>query len=300
MKPQDGRSWKRRPPRERKARVRTPRVRVEVRGRRRRTAARCCCAAAAAAVAQANVTVFAAASLKNALDEVNAAWKAETGKTATISYAASSALAKQIEEGAPADVFISADLDWMAYLSERDLIKKDTEVAAARQPHRAGRAGGFRRRPPRSRRASTSPACSATAAGHGQRRRGAGRQVRQGGARHRSASGTSVADKVAQAENVRAALALVSTGEAPLGIVYQTDAAADPRCEIVGTFPEDTPSADHLSRRRRPPSRDRAPTPRAFLELPAARRDGRRTCSRRRASRCWRRCSTELRRRDRR
>ena len=81
-----------------------------------------------AAFAQGNVTVFAAASLKNALDEINAAWKTEAGKEATISYAASSALAKQIEEGAPADVFISADLDWMAYLSERDLIKKDTEV----------------------------------------------------------------------------------------------------------------------------------------------------------------------------
>ena len=65
------------------------------------------------------MTVFAAASLKNALDDVNAAWKAETGKEAAISYAASSALAKQIEEGAPADVFISADLDWMDYLSER-------------------------------------------------------------------------------------------------------------------------------------------------------------------------------------
>ena len=79
--------------------------------------------------AAADVTVFAAASLKNALDDVSAAWRPEAGKAATISYAASSALAKQIEEGAPADVFISADLDWMAYLAERDLIRKDTEVA---------------------------------------------------------------------------------------------------------------------------------------------------------------------------
>ena len=75
-----------------------------------------------------DVTVFAAASLKNALDNINAAWKTEAGKSATISYAASSALAKQIEAGAPADVFISADLDWMAYLSQRNLTKKDTEV----------------------------------------------------------------------------------------------------------------------------------------------------------------------------
>src|SRR4029453_10818677 len=78
--------------------------------------------------ADGTVTVFAAASLKNALDNINAAWKAERGKEATISYAASSALAKQIEGGAPADVFISADLDWMKYLSDKNLTKKDTET----------------------------------------------------------------------------------------------------------------------------------------------------------------------------
>jgi molybdate transport system substrate-binding protein len=76
-----------------------------------------------AARADSDVVVFAAASLKNALDAVDAAWKAEGGKSATASYAASSALAKQIEGGAPADVFISADLDWMKYLSEKKLIK---------------------------------------------------------------------------------------------------------------------------------------------------------------------------------
>src|SRR5262245_36286357 len=70
--------------------------------------------------------VFAAASLKDALDAVNAKWSAESGKQATISYAASSALAKQIEQGAPADVFISADQDWMNYLTERKLIKPET------------------------------------------------------------------------------------------------------------------------------------------------------------------------------
>src|SRR5437773_9115804 len=81
-----------------------------------------------AAHAAGTVTVFAAASLKNALDNINAAWKVETGRQATISYAASSALAKQIEGGAPADVFISADLDWMKYLSDKNLAKKDTEL----------------------------------------------------------------------------------------------------------------------------------------------------------------------------
>ena len=80
------------------------------------------------ATSAAAVTVFAAASLKNALDEVNLACETETGGAATISYAASSALAKQIEQGAPADIFFSADLDWMAYLSEKGLTVKGTET----------------------------------------------------------------------------------------------------------------------------------------------------------------------------
>ena len=74
------------------------------------------------------VNVFAAASLKNALDQVSAAWKADTGKETTDTFAASSALARQIESGAPADIFISADLDWMKYLSERKLIAEASQV----------------------------------------------------------------------------------------------------------------------------------------------------------------------------
>ena len=73
-----------------------------------------------------DVVVFAAASLKNALDAISARWQKETGKKATISYAASSALAKQIEQGAPAHMFISADLDWMDYVAQKGLIKPDT------------------------------------------------------------------------------------------------------------------------------------------------------------------------------
>ncbi|MIL09238.1 molybdate ABC transporter substrate-binding protein, partial [Salmonella enterica subsp. enterica] len=83
---------------------------------------------AAPAFAQDGSTVFAAASLKNALDAVNDACAADVGSKAKISYAASSALAKQIEEGAPADMFISADLDWMKYLSDKSLIKADSEL----------------------------------------------------------------------------------------------------------------------------------------------------------------------------
>lgn len=82
--------------------------------------------AAVPAHAEETITVFAAASLKNALDDADAAFTKATGVKVTASYASSSALTKQIEQGAPADVFISADLDWMNYVGERKLIKTDT------------------------------------------------------------------------------------------------------------------------------------------------------------------------------
>jgi molybdate transport system substrate-binding protein len=189
------------------------------------------------ASAQENVTVFAAASLKNALDEINAAWKADTGKQATISYAGSPALARQIEQGAPADIFISADLDWMAYLSERNLTRKATEmrllgnrivlVAPAGDAAAVDIAPGFD---------------LATVLGDGRLAMAnvdavpAGKYGKE--ALERLGAWAGVEGKVAQAENVRAALALVATGEAPLGIVYRTDAAAEPKVKIVGTFPE--------------------------------------------------------------
>ena len=191
------------------------------------------------AAAQDKVTVFAAASLKNALDSINAAWKAESDKEAAISYAGSSALAKQIEQGAPADVFISADLDWMAYLSDKKLTKKDTEtrllgnrivlVAPADSKASAAIAPGFD---------------LAALLGDGRLAMANVDAVPAGkygkAALEKLGVWASVADRVAQAENVRAALALVATGEAPLGIVYQTDAAADPKVRIIGAFPEDS------------------------------------------------------------
>lgn len=196
-------------------------------------------ALAAPASAQETVTVFAAASLKNALDEVNAACTAEVGEAATISYAASSALAKQIEEGAPADVFMSADLDWMAYLSDRNLTRKDTEtkllgnsivlVAPADSTAAAEIAQGFD---------------IAGLVGDGKLAMANVESVPAGkygkAALEHLGVWASVEGKVAQAENVRAALALVATGEAPLGIVYKTDAAAEPKVKVVGTFPADS------------------------------------------------------------
>lgn len=187
--------------------------------------------------AEDKITVFAAASLKNALDAVSTEWKAASGNEAVISYAASSALAKQIEQGAPADVFISADLDWMAYLSDKGLTKKDTEtkllgnrivlVAAADSKVEANLAAGFD---------------LAGLLGNGRLSMANVESVPAGkyGKASLEALGMwdGVKDKLAQAENVRAALALVSTGEAPLGIVYETDAAADPKVRIVAAFPD--------------------------------------------------------------
>jgi molybdate transport system substrate-binding protein len=192
-----------------------------------------------AAAAAADVTVFAAASLKNALDAVGAAWEAETGGRATVSYAASSALAKQIEAGAPADVFISADRDWMAYLAERGLIDRASEVellgnrivliAPAGSPAAVEIGEGFD---------------LAGLIGDGHLAMANVEAVPAGlyGKAALESLGVweTVADRVAQAENVRAALALVATGEAPLGIVYATDAMADTKVRLVGSFPEDT------------------------------------------------------------
>ncbi|MGE0500329.1 MAG: molybdate ABC transporter substrate-binding protein [Rhizobiaceae bacterium] len=193
--------------------------------------------AASPAAAEERVTVFAAASLKNALDAVNAACEADVGEPATISYAASSALAKQIEQGAPADVFISADLDWMAYLSERNLTKKETEtrllgnsivlVIPADSGARTEIAPGFD---------------LAGVVGDGWLAMANVDAVPAGkygkAALEHLGVWASVEGKVAQAENVRAALALVATGEAAAGIVYATDAIAEPKVKVVGTFPQ--------------------------------------------------------------
>jgi len=185
------------------------------------------------------VLIFAAASLKNALDEIAGQWTKETGKQSKISYAASPALARQIEGAAPADIFISADLDWMDYVAQRKLIKpesrvnllgnrivliagKDSKAAAKIEP-------GFPLK---------------TLLGDGRLSMANVDSVPAGkyGKASLEALGVwaSVQDRIAQAENVRAALLLVSRGEAPLGIVYQTDAAADPNVRIVGAFPENT------------------------------------------------------------
>lgn len=186
------------------------------------------------------VYVFAAASLKNALDDCVVAYAAQTTDAEIVPvYAASSALARQIEAGAPADLFFSADTDWMAYLDARRLIDSSTRVdlvtnalvliAPAKSPRSIAIASGF-------------PLAAALEKG---RLALADPDFVPAGKYARAALTKlgvwdSVAGKLARAENVRAALAFVARGEAPLGIVYATDAMAEKKVMVAGLFPADS------------------------------------------------------------
>lgn len=184
------------------------------------------------------ITVFAAASLKNALDEIDAAFTKSTGTAVVASYAASSALAKQIEQGAPADVFISADLQWMDYLAGRKLVKPGTRVnllgnrlvLIAPVDSGIGRVTIDRNLD------------VAKLAGDGRiavadvRAVPAGRYAKA--ALENLGAWAAAEPKLAQAENVRAALAFVARGETNIGIVYETDAKVEPKTRVVGAFPD--------------------------------------------------------------
>jgi len=197
--------------------------------------------ASAPALAQdaSTVTVFAAASLKEALDEAAGAYEAASGADVTVGYAGSSTLARQIEEGAPADLFVSADLDWMDYLEKAGRLDPASRivllgnslvlVAPADSTAAATIAPGFDLRGLLGEGRLAMANIDAVPAG------------RYGKAALESLGVfASVADRVVQAENVRAALLLVARGEAPLGIVYATDAAAEPGVRVVGAFPEES------------------------------------------------------------
>jgi molybdate transport system substrate-binding protein len=185
------------------------------------------------------VTVFAAASLKEAMDEQGRQFERDTGNKVIVSYGASNTLAKQIEAGAPADVFISADLDWMDYLSQRGLVTSGARFDLLRNAlvliAPAGSNAALKIAPDfglavalgTERLAMANPD-SVPAGIYGRR------------ALEKLGVWASVAAKVARAENVRAALALVSRGEAPFGIVYRTDALADKGVRVVDTFPPET------------------------------------------------------------
>jgi molybdate transport system substrate-binding protein len=156
-----------------------------------------------------------------------------------ISYAASNTLIKQIEQGAPADMFISADLDWMDYGQQKGLIKPDTRsnLLGNRLVLVAPKDSNVT--------ADIKPGFDLAALLKGGRLAMGNVDAVPAGKYGKASleklgAWDGVKDKVAQAESVRAALLLVARGEAPLGIVYQTDAAADPTVKIVGTFPENT------------------------------------------------------------
>jgi molybdate transport system substrate-binding protein len=183
--------------------------------------------------------VFAAASLKNALDAAVDDYSKTSGKTVTVSYAATSALAKQIQEAAPADIFFSADLDWMDKLQEKNLIAADSRVTLL--------GNDIVLVAPQDSTVSLTIAPNfplAAALGDGKLAMALTASVPAGkygkAALEKLGVWDSVSANVAEAENVRAALALVSRGEAPLGIVYTTDANADKSVKVVGTFPEDS------------------------------------------------------------
>ena len=186
---------------------------------------------------KAGLTVFAAASLKESLDEAATAYQTHTGIPVRVSYAASSALARQIEQGAPADVFFSADLEWMDYLQERDKL----EVATRRSllgnqlvlvAPKASKAQVDLKR----------PATFLTALGAGRLAVGQTQTVPAGKYAKASLESLSlwngVKARLAESDSVRAALMLVARGETPLGIVYASDAKAEPAVRVVATFPE--------------------------------------------------------------
>jgi molybdate transport system substrate-binding protein len=185
---------------------------------------------------QDEVLVFAAASLTDVLGEIGKDYQTKTGTPVKFSFAASSALARQIEAGARADLFVSADLEWMDYLADRKLIAVDSRrniagnrlvlIAPADANTQIDIVDGLDLR---------------AALGDGRLAIAdpdivpAGRYARAALEALQGWSG--VSDRLARAENVRFALAYVAAGEAPLGIVYETDARMEPRVRILGAFP---------------------------------------------------------------
>ena len=195
--------------------------------------------AGTAAAAEQPVTVFAAASLTDVLKAAAASWQAKGNGPVVLSFGSSSAIAKQVEAGAPAEIFASADEKWMKYLADKNLIAADTvhrpigndlvlvapadskvSIAIAPNFDLAGALSGGR--------LSMGDPKGVPAGSYGKQ------------ALTKLGVWTSIEPQIAPAENVRAALALVQRGEAPLGIVYTTDARGATGVKVVGTFPDDS------------------------------------------------------------
>lgn len=195
-------------------------------------------AAASPLAAQEQITVFAAASLRNALDDTGAVFSKATGVKVVASYAASSALIKQIEQGAPADVFISADVQWMDYAAERKLIRPDTRVnlLGNKLVLIAGKDSKLDHVD------IAKDFDIAKLAGDGRIAVADVKAVPAGlyakAALESLGAWKAAEPKLAMAENVRATLAFVARGETAIGIVYATDAKVEPLVKIVGVFPD--------------------------------------------------------------
>ena len=193
-----------------------------------------------AAAAPSPITVFAASSLTDALSTIGAQYAAETGIKVRFAFGASSAMARQIEAGAPADLFFSADTDWMDYLQARSLIDPQSRhnILSNRLVLIAPVASQVTLKI-----APNFPLSQAL--GKGYRLATGDPDSVPVGRYARSALTTlgvwnQVADRLVRAENVRSAMLFVARGETPLGIVYQTDAQADPKVRIVDIFPAKT------------------------------------------------------------
>jgi len=187
------------------------------------------------------VTVFAAASLTDAMTSIGAAWRAQGGREVRFSFAASSTLARQIEAGAPTDIFASANVRWMDHLAVRGLVDAATRVSPIANRlvlvAPAGTPGGE---------IAIGPGLDLAA------RMGPKTRLAVGDPDHVPAGlyaeqalaslglWAELAPRLARADDVRAALALVARGETPFGIVYATDAAITPAVRVVGTFPADS------------------------------------------------------------
>jgi len=191
-------------------------------------------ASRAADVPPSAIVVFGAASLTNVLQDIGTAYTAQTGQQVSFSFAASSVLARQIEAGTRADVFVSADEDWMDYLQTRKLIDPRTRhdivmnrlvlIAPAASDIKLKIAPHF-----------------ALAAALGKERLATGDPGSVPAGRYaRGALWSEVSAHIVPAEDVRSALAFVARGETPLGIVYETDALVEKRVRIVDYFPEDS------------------------------------------------------------
>lgn len=186
-----------------------------------------------------NVTVFAAASLKTALDQVADQWETDTGNTVTLSFAGSSALARQIQAGAPADIFISANPGWMDHLAANSLILNETRVDILGNTLVLIGPAGSEPLPALGAQTDLTALLGddflamalvdAVPAG-----------IYGKAALQFLGIWPSVEGRIAQVDNVSAALALVVLGETPLGITYGSDVLAEPRVTVLATFPPES------------------------------------------------------------